>query len=86
MFMSFIKPEVRTFDTSLSVVSKPMRPVMAHPRGEHARMLAIAAARRLRALDRRRGERLEDAEYWIACAPVAVSKAADLRQGFSPLP
>lgn len=86
MFMSFVKPEVRTFDTSLSVVSAPMRPHTPCARAEHARLLEIAAARRLRALDRRRGERLEDAEYWIACAPVAVAKAAGLREAFSPLP
>lgn len=86
MFMSFVKAEERTFDTSLSVVHEPARPYTPCPRAEHARLLEIAAARRLRALDRRRGERLEDAEYWIACAPVAVAKATGLREAFSPLP
>lgn len=86
MFMSFVKPEARTFDTSLSVVSEPVRPYAPRPRAEHAHLLEIAAARRLRAMDRRRDARLEDADYWIACAPAAVAKAAGLREAFRPLP
>jgi hypothetical protein len=45
------------------------------PRGEHARLLAIAAARRLRALDRLEHQRAEDADYWKAVAPSALGKA-----------
>jgi len=56
------------------------------PREEHARMLAIAAARRLRALERAGCDRAEDAEYWKQVAPVAVGKAAALRAEFKPLP
>lgn len=50
-------------------------------RGEHARMLEIAAARRLRALERAEHNRPEDAEYWKAVAPSAVGKARALRNG-----
>jgi|GEM_PF-1528852 hypothetical protein len=45
------------------------------PRGEHARMLAIAAARRLRAMERAGLARNEDAAYWKAVAPSAIGKA-----------
>jgi hypothetical protein len=52
-----------------------------HPtaRGEHARMLAIAAARRLRAQERVVNARAEDADYWKAVAPSALGKARDWR-------
>ena len=86
MFMSFIKTEFESFDTSFTFVGEVIHPHVPCPRAAHAHMLAIAAARRLRALDRRRNERLEDAEYWIACAPVAVAKACALRDDFAPLP
>jgi hypothetical protein len=86
MYMSFVAPEPRSFDSSFTVVGKSFHPDQTNARGEHARLLAIAAARRLRALDRLRGDRLEDAEYWLACAPVAVTKAAGLRPEFPPLP
>ena len=86
MFMSFIDPEIRTFDSRFTVVANSFKPPQLPVRGEHARLLGIAAARRLRAIDRLRGERLEDAEYWLACAPVAVQKAARLRPEFPPLP
>jgi len=86
MFMSFIKAETRTFDTRFTIAANACQPSAPSQRGEHARLLGIAAARRLRALDRMRGERLEDAEYWLACAPAAVVKAAGLRSAFCPLP
>ncbi len=44
-------------------------------------MLEIAAARRLRALERAEHNRPEDAEYWKAVAPSAVGKARALRNG-----
>jgi hypothetical protein len=51
------------------------------PRADHARMLAHAAVRRLRALG-------QDGGYWKACAPMALRRAAALRRdrGFSRLP
>lgn len=49
-------------------------------RGDHARMLAHAAQRRLRAKG-------EDRAYWLAGAPLALAEAASLRAaGFSRLP
>ena len=55
-------------------------------REAHARMLKVAAARRLRALERAGADREEDAAYWKQLAPFAVSKAKSLRSEFPPLP
>jgi len=49
-------------------------------REEHARMLNIAAARRLRAFERTCAHRDEDASQWKQFAPVALNKAAALRR------
>ncbi len=49
------------------------------PRGRHAQLLTIAAARRLRSVERNGLGRTEDAVYWKAVAPSAVFKAAELR-------
>jgi hypothetical protein len=86
MFMSFVRPEIRTFASPLTPALSPVPKPQPTARGEHAHLLTIAAARRLRAVERLREARLDDAEYWIACAPVAVTKAAGLRDGFTPLP
>lgn len=61
------------------------RPCM---REEHARMLNIAAARRLRAFERWCAQRQEDATQWKRFAPVALNKAATLRRDpeFTQLP
>ena len=48
-------------------------------RALHARLLANAAARRLRAIERRRALRDVDARYWLTAAPLAVAKASELR-------
>jgi len=58
------------------------------PRGRHAQLLTIAAARRLRSVERDSLGRTEDALYWKAVAPSAVFKAAELRatETFPPLP
>lgn len=58
------------------------------PRGRHAQLLTIAAARRLRCIERTGLRRFEDAGYWKAVAPSAVFKAAELRasDGFAVLP
>jgi hypothetical protein len=57
-------------------------------RSSHAHMLDVAAARRLRAVERRRAQRQEDADYWKAVAPAALAKARALREdrSFAPLP
>ena len=57
-------------------------------RALHARLLANAAQRRMRGLERLRSRRLDDADYWLAAAPVAVRKASALREekSFAPLP
>lgn len=87
MFVATIRPEARTW-------AEPVAPDSAVPtvqptcRGEHARMLAIAAARRLRAVERAALRRDEDADYWKQVAPAAIRKAAGLREqaGFALLP
>jgi hypothetical protein len=57
-------------------------------REEHAHLLEVAAARRLRAVERMNGQRHDDAEYWKAIAPSAVRRAAGLREhpSFAVLP
>jgi hypothetical protein len=69
-------------------VSRDHPPVIATARGVHAHMLDVAAARRLRAAERGRSHRLEDASYWKAVAPAALAKARGLRcaAGFARLP
>lgn len=53
---------------------------MPASRADHARMLAHAAARRLRAAG-------DDRAYWLKGAPAALAKAAALRTaGFARLP
>ena len=94
MFISFVRPQIRIFASPISTDAfaspAPSLPALLSPQGharaEHARLLTIAAARRRRAMDRRREDRADDAEYWIACAPAALSKASGLRRGFPPLP
>ncbi len=49
-------------------------------REEHAHMLVVAAARRLRARERLGVQRHEDADYWKSVAPSAVNKARGLRE------
>lgn len=58
------------------------------PRALHALLLHNAALRRLRGLERRLSNRVEDAAYWLAAAPAAVRKAGALREqaSFAPLP
>lgn len=55
-------------------------------REAHAHMLKVAAARRLRALERAGAERFEDAAHWKQLAPFALNKAKTLRGEFPPLP
>jgi hypothetical protein len=67
--------------TPLPITSVRPVPSRASMRGDHARMLAHAATRRRRATG-------EDRDYWKACAPSAVAKAAAIRgeRGFPTLP
>ncbi|MDO9338622.1 MAG: hypothetical protein Q7T61_19690 [Caulobacter sp.] len=71
--------------------ARPQReflPVVSTPRSENARMLAIAAARRIRGVRRFNEQRAEDARYWKAIAPSAIAKAREwrLQPGFICLP
>lgn len=70
------------------VPARAHHPVPATARSAHAHMLEVAAARRLRALERAGAHRAEDAEYWKAVAPAALAKARALREtrSFAPLP
>jgi hypothetical protein len=88
MFMSFQRSEARQ-------TSGPARLGPAMPgspqrtlREEHAHLLIVAAARRLRAAERQGLQRHEDADYWKSVAPSAVRKACALREhpSFAPLP
>lgn len=72
-------------------VAVPGSPAIAEvsPRALHARLLANAAARRLRGLERRQSHRDADADYWLHAAPVAIRKASELRledRSFAPIP
>jgi hypothetical protein len=71
-----------------AVPARPVYPVQATARSAHAHMLEVAAARRLRALERSNAHRTEDADYWKAIAPAALAKARALREtrSFAPLP
>ncbi len=60
--------------------SRPWQPLLSHPREEHARMLKLAAARRLRAFERHTLQREEDAASWKQIAPLSLNKAAALRR------
>ena len=66
---------------SLLDAPQPRRACVGASRSDHARMLAHAAKRRQAA-------RGVDGDYWKACAPAAVAKAAAIRTaaGFSRLP
>lgn len=64
------------------------RPILQpSARAEHAKLLTIAAARRLRSQERAGAGRQDDADYWKQVAPVALAKAASFRaQGLAVLP
>lgn len=70
------------------VPSRPDYPAQVTARSAHAHMLEVAAARRLRAVERAHAHRNEDADYWKAVAPAALAKAKALREArsFTPLP
>jgi hypothetical protein len=86
MFVCFDTPQIESWNGA--TINVPERQPMRTAREEHARLLTIAAARRLRAVDRMSLQRHDDAEYWKAVAPSAVHKATALREhtSFAPLP
>lgn len=88
MFIAIARPAVEPEGPdAVAVPGSPAVPALP-PRALHARLLENAALRRRRGLERRRGNRLEDADYWLHAAPVAVRKAAALREekSFAALP
>jgi len=88
MFIAIAQPAVEPIGPD--PVAVPYAPAADNlsPRALHARLLANAAQRRLRGLERKRADRPEDAEYWLHAAPVAIRKASALREdrSFAPLP
>ena len=82
MFQDFSNPR------AIPTPSRIHWPVADTARSSHAHLLDVAAARRLRAVERQRAQRQEDADYWKAVAPAALAKARAVRQqrGFAPLP
>ena len=88
MFIALVRPAVEP--RGPDAVAVPGSPTVPDPspRALHARLLENAALRRRRGLERRRGNRPEDADYWLHAAPAAVRKASALREekSFAPLP
>ncbi len=88
MFVTIARPAVEP--QGPDAVAVPGSPAIAElsPRALHARLLENAALRRMRGLERLRSQRLDDADYWLRAAPVAVRKASALREerSFAPLP
>ena len=88
MFIAIARPAVEPAGPDAVAVPGSPAIVELSPRALHARLLDNAAARRLRALERRRSHRDDDAAYWFSAAPVAVRKASALREdrSFAPIP
>jgi len=88
MFISIAQPAVEP--RGPDIVATPGSPAILElsPRAMHARLLANAAQRRLRGLERKQAHRLDDADYWLHAVPIAVQKACALREdkSFAPLP
>ncbi|MGV9010849.1 hypothetical protein [Brevundimonas sp.] len=88
MFIAIARPAVEPVGPD--AVAVPGSPTIAElsPRALHARLLENAALRRLRGVERLKSNRVEDADYWLHAAPVAVRKACALREekSFAPLP
>jgi hypothetical protein len=79
MFIAIARPAVEPVGPDpVAVPGSPSVPVLS-PRALHARLLENAALRRRRGLERRQMNRLDDADYWLHAAPVAVRKASQLR-------
>jgi len=88
MFVSITHSDIRPFGPDAVATPGAPRVDEPTPRAMHARLLANAAARRLRAIERAAAQRSDDADYWKAACPMVVAKAAALRSAmrFSPLP
>ncbi|MFN3837481.1 MAG: hypothetical protein ACK4MI_07170 [Brevundimonas sp.] len=88
MFIAIARPAVEPQGPDAVAVPGSPAIVELSPRALHARLLENAAQRRMRGLERRRERRLDDADYWLHAAPVAVRKASALREdrSFAPLP
>ena len=88
MFIAIARPAVEPQGPDAVAVPGSPAIVELSPRALHARLLENAALRRLRGRERRREQRLDDADYWLHAAPMAVKKASALREerSFAPLP
>lgn len=88
MFIAIARPAVEPQGPDAVAVPGSPAIVELSPRALHARLLENAAQRRMRGLERRRERRMDDADYWLHAAPVAVRKASALREdrSFAPLP
>ena len=88
MFIAIARPAVEPQGPDAFAVPGSPAIVELSPRALHARLLENAAMRSQRGLERRREHRLEDADYWLHAAPMAVKKASALREerSFAPLP
>ena len=88
MFVSIAHPQIRPMGAHAIATPGSPRVEEQSPRALHARLLANAAARRLRAAERAAAHRDDDADYWLHAAPVAVRRACALREdkSFAPLP
>ncbi len=88
MYIAIARPAVEPQGPDAVAVPGSPAIVELSPRALHARLLENAALRRMRGLERRREHRLEDADYWLHSAPMAVRKASALREdkSFAPLP
>ncbi len=78
MFATLPTPEVDVSTGQVIELPEPKPPLTL--REQHAHMLVVAAARRLRAKERLGVQRHEDADYWKSVAPSAVNKARGLRE------
>lgn len=88
MFIAIARPAVEPQGPDAVAVPGSPAIVELSPRALHARLLDNAAQRRMRGLERRREQRMDDADYWLHAAPIAVRKACALREerSFAPLP
>ena len=83
MFIAIARPAVEPQGPdAVAVPGSPAIPFLT-PRALHARLLANAAARRMRAVERAAAQRAEDADYWKSACPMVVAKAAALRSTHS---
>jgi len=80
MFIAIARPAVEPQGPDAVAVPGSPAIVELSPRALHARLLENAALRRMRGLERRREHRLDDADYWLHAAPIAVKKASALRE------